>query len=249
MKVILFDGRSTNYTINVRSEDPSVIYEAVKKYAKENVEEYAEKGYNIVKDGKNRFKLEITDLGQFITELWCSNPKSNLHETWKSGMVDIENWQNKYLFKSDPEVVEMAIQLGADVSHFDENGFTPLMVASVTERLEVVKELLKHSPNINARCTRLSSSALMYASMNGCLKVVTELLKHSPDINIQNKHGHTAVLQASMYGHTEVVIELLKHSPNIDFPDMFGHTALSYASSQGHSQIVKQLEEYKNWHR
>ena len=87
------------------------------------------------------------------------------------------------LIKTNPELVNVA----------DNNGITPLMVASVKGDSRLMKELINHGANVNA-VTRRGHTALMLVCMHSTCESVYGLLVDSGSvINARSKDGMTAL--------------------------------------------------------
>jgi hypothetical protein len=87
------------------------------------------------------------------------------------------------------------LKYGADVNASDENGNTPLFLASKYEHLEIVKELIKNSADVNIQ-NKDGHTPLLFASLKGNLEIVKELLNNDADITIKDNDGITALSYA-----------------------------------------------------
>ena len=117
-------------------------------------------------------------------------------------------------------------------------GHTPLLVATDSKQLAVVKRLLKEHADPNIQHIR-GGTPLHYASSVGYLLIVQELLHHNADPNIQMTDGITPLMAATFKGHLSI-IQLLLHSgadPTLQCHDN-GQTALDIAVRKDHSEII-----------
>ena len=71
--------------------------------------------------------------------------------------------------------IEGIIKLGVDVNLADNNGYTPLYIASQQGRLEVIKVLLAAGGIVN-KADNDGNTALFIANQNGHLKIVNYLI-------------------------------------------------------------------------
>jgi len=113
---------------------------------------------------------------------------------------------------------------GADVNSVDNNGWTPLMVASDWGQTTLIELLLNKGANINAKKTD-GKTALMIAAEGGKSEGVELLLKNGADLRAKDNLGKTAlmlardyyrknekILNPSVKGHMIRIIGLLKRN-------------------------------------
>lgn len=138
-----------------------------------------------------------------------------------------------------PGVIE-ALDAGFDVNKKGLGDDTPLMVASVSDSLEMVTLLLDRGADVNA--TNSSGfTALIYASMEGLTDIVNELCLHSADVNIYDNEGRGALSIAAEGGHLAIVKKLVLRGANIDAKDNSNLTPLMVAVRTGHESVVTEL--------
>ena len=87
---------------------------------------------------------------------------------------------------------------------------TALMYAGSTGDIVIVRELLAHDADVNARDQR-GRTALMMAALTGQYGVVDLLLYNGADINVKDERGMTALDKALYKGHKEVAQLLRDH--------------------------------------
>ena len=141
---------------------------------------------------------------------------------------------NKY--KSDKIIIisiqdinlKNLIDLGADVHA---NNDWALKYAAENGRIDVVKLLLEHGADVNAR------DALKCAAENGRIDVVKLLLEHGANLHAKDEW---ALKVAIRYYHTEVVKLLLENGADVHKSDFF----LLYPSEAGCIDLIKILIEY-----
>jgi ankyrin repeat protein len=130
----------------------------------------------------------------------------------------------------------------------NEQGSTPLMMASIQGDKEIVQVLLKNE-NINVNKQDYNGrTALMNASEYGQKEVVELLLdKKDTDVNKQDEGERTALMIASENEHIEIVELLLQYKNiNVNKQDKHGNSALMIASEKEHEEIVLLLLQHKD---
>ena len=118
------------------------------------------------------------------------------------------------LCEENIELVELLLELGANVDARDTTGETILLRAfSLFPRLDlysIVRLLVKYGADLNARDKSLRSS-LHLAEYTGWLEVAEMLVKHQADVNSQDNNGKTPLHILSECG-TNNEDDVLKHA-------------------------------------
>ena len=137
------------------------------------------------------------------------------------------------------EAVCLLLKYGARINHQNENGLTPLMLATLGGHEQVVQTLVTAGADINIQESE-GWTALMIASENGQTQVI-ELVKEHAHFNIQTNDGWTALMIASLNGHIKVIELLIKTGANVNIQGKNGVTALMLASQNGHTDVSELL--------
>lgn len=144
---------------------------------------------------------------------------------------------------ADFEIIEELVKKVGDVNMVDQNGITPLMLASMGSNEKVVKLLLDNGAEINDTQEQ-GWTALMLASQEGHVGVVGVLLNFNPDLeNREPEYGRTALLVAANKGHTPICKLLIEKGTNVNAVNEFGWTALLYAATDGNFDLAELLLE------
>ena len=133
--------------------------------------------------------------------------------------------------------VRLLLAFGADARYASKDGFTPLMTAARTGVPEVVAELLKHHPNVNARDDE-GKTALMYVGTLALPDtppgqnrgdVVLLLVRAGADVNAADRQGYTALMEACW--QVEVSRALIENGAHVNARNRKGWTALVNCNS------------------
>ncbi|XP_045652107.1 ankyrin repeat domain-containing protein 27 isoform X2 [Ursus americanus] len=128
--------------------------------------------------------------------------------------------------------------LGVNVTNQD--GSSPLHVAALHGRADLIPLLLKHGANAGARNVN-QAVPLHLACQKGHFQVVRYLLDSNAKPNKKDISGNTPLIYACSNGHHEVAALLLQHGASINVSNNQGNTALHEAVIEKHVFVVELL--------
>ncbi|VFV32588.1 ankyrin repeat domain-containing [Lynx pardinus] len=128
--------------------------------------------------------------------------------------------------------------LGVNVTNQD--GSSPLHVAALHGRADLVPLLLKRGANAGARNVN-QAVPLHLACQKGHFQVVKYLLDSNAKPNKKDISGNTPLIYACSNGHHEVAALLLQHGASINVCNNKGNTALHEAVIEKHVFVVELL--------
>jgi ankyrin repeat protein len=143
--------------------------------------------------------------------------------------------------QKDAATVREFLAAGADPNLHRQGCRSPLIYAVELGQTEIVRILLEHEADVNARGpwgrTALIEAA---ASCDEHLEIVQLLLEHGADVNLADNYGHTSLIEALMHGHKAIVQMLLAAGAavNVRTP---AYTALHCAACRGDAEMVQLL--------
>lgn len=141
--------------------------------------------------------------------------------------------------RGNTAVVDWLLSLGADVNITDNDGYTPLLVASQFGHSKLVQKLLAKGADVRARSKE--GNSVLHLTWGTNAATVSVLIAAGAELNAQTKDGMTPLSVSAHHGTTDVVRELLRHKPDVNLADKEGMTALMEAARKGHADVVRLL--------
>lgn len=176
----------------------------------------------------------------------------------KANVNSINDWHETALTETarhgNPRIVELLIQNGANLeigsrepTGANEN-WTPLLQTVrdsgyKTGREEVVRLLLKHGANKDAKLKKGGCNALAEACLKPHFDIAKILIEAGSNIDSLDWAGKTPLMQASERGDASFVRWLLQQGPDKEIFDPRHRTAAYFATNDGHAETLKALLE------
>jgi uncharacterized protein len=112
-------------------------------------------------------------------------------------------------YRCDPEIIELLIENGADLSHIDNEGVSVFDVAVTYNNLPMIERLLEGGFDLSTPTRKSGFTPLMGAVCYGRVDVVRKLLEKDIDISVRDNHGFTAYDYARKM-HKKTILALLE---------------------------------------
>jgi serine/threonine-protein phosphatase 6 regulatory ankyrin repeat subunit C len=114
------------------------------------------------------------------------------------------------LMYQNDKVAQFYIDNGVDIEKPNGKGFTPLLTAIGSSRLDSLEYMIAtKNPDLNKQTGPNKLSPLKMATLNGKKEILQEILKHDVDLDQQDNEGNTALHYAVLTRNYDK-IKLLK---------------------------------------
>lgn len=123
------------------------------------------------------------------------------------------------------------------VEHRNAKGESPLMMAALKGKPELVRRLIDRKAEVN----KPGWAPLHYAATHPSersLPVVRLLLEHHAFIDAQSPNGSTPLMMAALYGHPQVVRLLLEEGADTAMKNEQGLSAIDFANRAGRKETA-----------
>ena len=130
-------------------------------------------------------------------------------------------------------------QKSTDVDLSNLNGETPLMMASITGNLPVVKKLVLEK---KAKIDHIGWTPLHYACAKGQIEVAQFLVANGADVNSRSLNGTTPLMMAAQSGNEPLIKFLLDNGADIQLRNELGFSVIDIAEIYQKPWIAKGLE-------
>jgi ankyrin repeat protein len=139
-----------------------------------------------------------------------------------------------HLAIQNPQMVEMLVDKGVDLSHPNNNQQTPLHLACFYNNNAVIKLFIKHHTHIDPHDSQ-HKTPLMYLVENGNIDMVRLMIDAKASVDVQDVFGNTPLHHSIVKQHPELVHVIVKHFNNFNNVNIDGetplHTLLTHAKN------------------
>jgi len=141
----------------------------------------------------------------------------------------------------DCEVLDYLLNHGADVNHDNDFSYTPLILASLTNHVELVKRYIDRGDDLNTQDVD-HETALSLAVEKDHPTIVALLRQHHAQVNkYPEMSEEAAMLQAAKDGALGSILNLYDYGISINIEDENGNTPIILATMAGHLGVVRTL--------
>lgn len=162
--------------------------------------------------------------------LGCFLAFSAQAEDDETSIYEIINSEDKYTFSE-------LLMLGYDIDDADNDGYTPLMIASSLGKVNFVNYLIESGADVNKR-SYAGETALHRAAQAGNNEIIDILAAAGADLDIPDFSGKTPLIQAVDSERRFTVEKLVALGAYMNWRDKNGESALSLAQRRMYTPIV-----------
>jgi ankyrin repeat protein len=143
-----------------------------------------------------------------------------------------------------PRCMQVLLDFGLNVNKRERrHGWTPLMYACATDRVECVRLLVK---NVDVdQQTNQGITSLLMACREGHTECARLLIDSKADVDFQNEPGDTGLTLAAWKGRLDCLKLMIEAKANVDQQTNNGLTGLHIACRDGHTGCVRLLIDSK----
>ena len=136
--------------------------------------------------------------------------------------------------------LQAMINGGADVYAKDNNGNTPLHMATTQGHAEIISILLQAKADVNAKNNE-GVTPLQFATQENHAEVISVLVKMGANVNATNNNGGIPLHTAAVIGNAEVISVLVQAGADVHKRTNKGRTPLHFAAYSGHAKVISIL--------
>ena len=174
----------------------------------------------------------------------CNTDSLDIYKLVKLGVEENDKLYDDFwnaVNEGNVDQVNKMIKLGLDINKPDDDGTTPLLVATIYDHLNVVEALLNEGVNMETVDDEMKKTALYWAAEKGHLDILVALIEKGANVNHADDFKSTPLLMAAEEGHVDVVRALIDSGANIDNADNYDTTPLISAAQFGNTEVVRVL--------
>lgn len=194
-------------------------------------------------------KIKTSALAEKLIVCSAAAGNAEVFSTLIKAYPRLGSWKNYALITAakygHAEIVKILLNKGAFVDQKDQEGATPLIIASRGDNFDMVKLLISKKANVNAQ-DRFGTTALMYAAQNNNIEIANQLIIEGARVNAKNNIGTVALMYAAYHNNADVSKLLVNRGADVNSQDNKGATPLIIAAQNDCKDVVKFLLDQPN---
>jgi len=167
-------------------------------------------------------------------------PSANLKEKDNKGLDKEMKYET---FTQERVFDKISFASILNVHEKNEEGETPLHIASNQGQIELVASLIERGAELNT-ANNLGYTPLHYAASKCNKEIVRMLIDNGANVNSRSDFGYTPLHYAVNYCKMDIAKMLIDNGANINIRNIFGNTPLHCVAALGKMEAVRLLIEY-----
>lgn len=167
------------------------------------------------------------------------------------------------IFNSNPNLISVLIDLGADVNVCDDTGDSPLMYAAYyNTNPDIVSLLIESGADVNHKNS--SGETVLHHSLQNenCLAIIKALVRGGADLNVLNNQGFSPLVYAlqqielqqtmekelsvknaaSLHRNfSEIIVYMVKNGAKMSYFQSFGNSPIEFACANNDTETLTLL--------
>ncbi len=131
-----------------------------------------------------------------------------------------------------------------DINKKNKHGSTPLILATYSGHLKIVKILIENGADVNLRSND-KTTPLIWATVGNHVPIVRYLLNNNAEIDAQDKHGFTALMWAASKNNETLVKIFLQYNADTQIRNNNSETAYELAKKSGNIRLFYIIKDHK----
>ena len=175
-----------------------------------------------------------------IIDLLCFNNDKSLEKfNYQNTIYESCQFGKKLLFYN-------SVKKGALINKKGFFGQSPIIFASVSNKINICKQMLKNQSNTNIEAIDDSNHSCFFnACLNDCKETIAYLMKFSINKEQISISHTTPLIASSINGFSKVSQLLLLRNISLESRDIYGRSALIYACQYNNIEIIELLLKRK----
>jgi len=176
----------------------------------------------------NNIKIELPDFSKPIKFRNKSSNEEQLFELIRS---------------NEPRDIEDLLNSNLDINKKNKHGSTPLILATYSGHLKIVKILLDNGADVNL-ASNDKTTPLIWATVGNHTAIVRYLLNNNAKINAKDKHGFTALMWAASKSNESLVKIFLQYNADTQIKNNNQETAYELAKKAGNIRLFYIIKDH-----
>ena len=143
-------------------------------------------------------------------------------------------------FQVSPNIVNLLVSKGANLSHNSSDGHTGFTLACGTDQLDICKIFVEKGYNVNEKANN-GTFGIIEAAKTGDTDVINYLISKGASVDVCDSHGYCALLYSCRRSNLGILSTFVNKGVDVNTVGKDGNSALIIAAEFGFLDAVKLL--------